>query len=262
MTKPKTTINTAVKVGGAAPLRTSLAITPIKKAPPNKAVNLTPEATFILKQMREHNVVIELDNEYALSQPKGILYSRTIDGGGSAINQPLILELLSDKTQLQRRFKGWTNSGEPIDPVLIHVTHPKIARWPLTFVLYDDKKSMTKIEVLKLKPGTWIELKNMDSANTIVLLVEKPELYKSVLDLRTFDPQQGEVISVEYEQVVRVAGYVMLPPALNADKNSQWSPDVKPSLLNKLRTVVPKTVFNKVPKKKAATKRVAATASM
>lgn len=73
---------------------------------------------------------------------------------------------------------------------------------------------MTKKELRKaLQPGVWVELWWEDHANTIELLVTRPDWqYRGSVSLWTFDPMQGRLHSyATHEQVVRTLGMLKQP---------------------------------------------------
>ena len=79
---------------------------------------------------------------------------------------------------------------------------------------FNAQRSLTKKEVMKLKPGTWLEVKWLDDWNTVVLLLERPESGPGDVSLRCYDPSSNgyRVHShVVHSQVVRVIGTVEVP---------------------------------------------------
>lgn len=73
---------------------------------------------------------------------------------------------------------------------------------------------MNKATVLKLKPGTWLQISWVDAPNSVGLLLAKPERERGDVSLRVFDPA-GEryetVLYIVHEQVVANLGMVLVP---------------------------------------------------
>jgi hypothetical protein len=60
---------------------------------------------------------------------------------------------------------------------------------------------------MKIKPGTWIELKWTDSENTVVLLLERPENCLGDVGLCYYDPHIEQVSRhAVHSQIVGVRG--------------------------------------------------------
>jgi hypothetical protein len=77
---------------------------------------------------------------------------------------------------------------------------------------YASQKPMTKAEVLKLKPGTWIELKWMDGPNAPALLLEKPENERGDVSLHCYYPERGRHDNHPvHTQVIRVNSPLVVP---------------------------------------------------
>lgn len=77
---------------------------------------------------------------------------------------------------------------------------------------YDEQKPLRKSEVMKLKPGTWIEVKWKDAPNSAALLLSKPEHETGDVELRCFYPNSnGRDWSADTSQVIRVIGPVQIP---------------------------------------------------
>lgn len=78
---------------------------------------------------------------------------------------------------------------------------------------FHAQRPLTKKEVAKIRPGTWIEVKYLDVANTAVLVLDRMERGPGEQSLRVYDPSSldgfGHVHShVVNTQVVRVLGEV------------------------------------------------------
>ncbi len=78
-----------------------------------------------------------------------------------------------------------------------------------------EPKHLTKKEVLKLRPGTWIELWWRDNINTMALLLERPDDHRGDVSLRCLHfNSDGEVVrhgSPTHSQVVRTHGGLLVP---------------------------------------------------
>jgi hypothetical protein len=77
-----------------------------------------------------------------------------------------------------------------------------------------EQKAMTKKEVMKLRPGTWIEVKWKDHPNTVALLIEKPVYAPGDVSFKciVFDEKGSCFQYVGHDQVIRVLGKVEPPP--------------------------------------------------
>ena len=72
---------------------------------------------------------------------------------------------------------------------------------------FKNQKPLTKKEAMKIKPGTWIELKWTDSENTVVLLLERPENCLGDVGLCYYDPHIEQVSRhAVHSQIVGVRG--------------------------------------------------------
>lgn len=77
---------------------------------------------------------------------------------------------------------------------------------------FESQRPLPKKVVMRLKPGTWIEVKWLDTVNTVMLLLEKPEDRAGDVSLRCYDPHTQDVHShAVHSQVVRVRGAVVVP---------------------------------------------------
>lgn len=81
---------------------------------------------------------------------------------------------------------------------------------------YCAQKPLPKKEVMKLKPGTWIEVRWLDSPNTLHLLIVKPFYQPGDVTLVVLDVCAGGVLKafgrkVDHDQVVAVHGSVVPP---------------------------------------------------
>ena len=92
------------------------------------------------------------------------------------------------------------------------------AQGPTSFpVLFRTQKPVPKSEVLKLQPGTWVELKWADAPNSVALLLEKPQRGRGDVSLTLFDPSSKYAPTgcrAVHAQVVRVLGALVVPDHL------------------------------------------------
>jgi hypothetical protein len=98
---------------------------------------------------------------------------------------------------------------------------------PDYFESYKLQKALTKREVLKLKPGTWVELKWRDSPNSIALLLERVTNSKGDVSIPMLHTAQAELFKPAHitymdsnstnEQIVSVHGSVDIPNLGNDD---------------------------------------------
>ena len=71
---------------------------------------------------------------------------------------------------------------------------------------------MNKKDVLKLKPGTWLEILWADSPSSVAMLLEKPRNERGDVSLHCFYPESQTVDShAVHSQIVRVLGNVAIP---------------------------------------------------
>ncbi len=85
-------------------------------------------------------------------------------------------------------------------------------------VEFKSQKSLTKKEVMKIKPGTWVELKWYDSENTVVLLLERPETCLGDVGLYYYDPYiEGVSRHAVHSQIVKVVGNLQRPEGVSMD---------------------------------------------
>jgi hypothetical protein len=77
---------------------------------------------------------------------------------------------------------------------------------------FNTQRPLLKKEVLKLKAGTWIELRYRDAPNSAVLLLEKPTSSAGDASLKVFYPDTGRCDEHPvHSQVVRVLGPLQVP---------------------------------------------------
>lgn len=84
---------------------------------------------------------------------------------------------------------------------------------------YKAQKPLPKKEVLRLKPGTFIEVKWSDAPNTVVMLLERPENNPGPVCLRVFDTTNSVLTKslgmmhyhIDSDQVVAVRGMIEVP---------------------------------------------------
>jgi hypothetical protein len=78
--------------------------------------------------------------------------------------------------------------------------------------LCDAQKPIHKLQALKLLPGTWIELKWVDSPNSVALLTQKLERETGDVNLHCFFPDDKEnCFYANSSQIVRIIGPVVIP---------------------------------------------------
>jgi hypothetical protein len=77
------------------------------------------------------------------------------------------------------------------------------------------QKSMTKVEVRKILPGTWVEFKWVDGPNEIGMVLERPDKDGHCLHVFWPDRKPGSPWKVDrhtdWDQVVKVHGMVAAP---------------------------------------------------
>lgn len=76
---------------------------------------------------------------------------------------------------------------------------------------------MKKKEVLKLVPGTWLEILWFDAQPTAALLLSKPDKCKGDMALELYHPSAGMVHNhAVHTQVSAVLGYTTAPACASA----------------------------------------------
>lgn len=71
---------------------------------------------------------------------------------------------------------------------------------------------MTKAEIYKLTPGTFLEVRWNDASNSVVLLLEKPERQRGDVSLKCLHQTTGLVDThIVHGQVVAVCGQMAWP---------------------------------------------------
>lgn len=77
---------------------------------------------------------------------------------------------------------------------------------------FKSQKPIPKKEVMKLKPGTWIEVKWLDVPNEAVLLLKRPQQAAGDVDLLVYSPASFAVSGqVHHNLVVKVLGTLKVP---------------------------------------------------
>jgi hypothetical protein len=91
--------------------------------------------------------------------------------------------------------------------------HWEIAEYFPRLDAFRDVPVLSKKEVGKIKPGTWIEVKWADAPNQAVLLVERMNPKETgEVSLRYFDPDSCSIrLQATNRQVVRVLGPLQVP---------------------------------------------------
>jgi hypothetical protein len=88
---------------------------------------------------------------------------------------------------------------------------------------FEKQKSMTKSEVMKLKPLTWIVLKWRDSKNSVALLLERPKKCKGDVSLLCLYPRTGSIDNhPTHEQIVGTLGMAEEPALVLGPKKTDW----------------------------------------
>jgi len=110
------------------------------------------------------------------------------------------------------KAKAITATPQTTVPNTVASKHYEIEDQKLAQKAFDKVKVLPKSEVMKIKPGTWIELKWMDSPNNVVLLLEKPDRCTGDVSLFTMNPS---TLSADHHaihsQVVSVVGPWQVP---------------------------------------------------
>lgn len=81
---------------------------------------------------------------------------------------------------------------------------------------YQEQKALSKKELYKLKPGTWVEVRWLDSPNTVHLLTERVIPDKGDLSVEVQSVIKGRLhhrsMSVTHDQIVAMHGMLTVEP--------------------------------------------------
>lgn len=76
---------------------------------------------------------------------------------------------------------------------------------------FKTRKPIPKKEALKLKPGTFVQLKWLDGPDTVVMLVERLENKKGDISLDYLEQGRGRDTHAIHTQIVAVLGQAEWP---------------------------------------------------
>lgn len=77
---------------------------------------------------------------------------------------------------------------------------------------FSDKVSVSKKELAKVKPGTWLHIKWNDAPISVGLMIEKPDMKeRGEVSVRCFFPEMRDVRNIVHTQIVMVGERVAVP---------------------------------------------------